>query len=558
MGDVFLALQEGIGGFEKLVVVKRINPELTQDQSFVDMFLNEARLVAAIRHQNVVEILDIQRDSNGLFIVLEYLSGETIYYIMKSLSDRGETVPYPIACRLVADFAEGLHAAHSTTDNNGDLLGIVHRDVTPSNLIVGFNGVPKILDFGVAAGSAQRAGSGGAAVGKVGYQAPEQIAGLDEDERTDVFQLAICLHELLTGKPLFASDDEHEAMLNVVERPIPKPSTRNPDVPAELDEIVMNALALDWDARTKTAEQFGASLEALLEATDDHVTQKRVSEWMRDRFVERYEERIQLERDIVSELRGEVVDPAELPEMFAEVSSAGRRAAPSAATRVAVPAGLARRRKKKKPVGKWVAAGVLAVGMSAGAVYLATRGASEPEEKRAAVVQEVDAGAVKPTVTTAMPDAAAKPKPIMLALNVEPATAEIVIDGVMVGTGRFSGTIPRDGSTHALTLSAPGYQPRTIKFRDTAPPESITLEPSPPAKDVTGATSTTPPRVVRRTPKRPKTPVNPDTKKTLATKQPDGKQTTPTATTNGKPQVDPKKVDPWQNKKKTDNKDPWK
>lgn len=584
MGDVFLALQEGIGGFEKLVVVKRIHPHLTADQAFVDMFLNEARLVAKIRHPNVVEILDIQRDADGLFIVLEYISGETIYYIMRRLAESGQSVPPAIACRLVADLAEGLHAAHETTDTDGEPLGIVHRDVTPSNLIVGYNGVPKILDFGVAAGAAQRNVNEGAAVGKIGYQAPEQIAGLDEDERSDVFQLAICLHEMLSGKPLFANDDEHEAMLNVVERPIPKPSELNPDVPPELDEIVMNALTLDWEQRTKTAEQLGQQIEQFLDGSE-HVSQKRVGEWMRKQFADRYDERVQLERDLVNDLRSEVIDPAELPDMFADGSSIpGRRASPEAQTRVAVPRRVAGRHAQDTRRGRGLVVGGLVAAVAAGlGLYVVSSGGgkreSKPEPKPALASGPGGSSAdARAPVRSMPPDAAAAPtpaapKPITVAVQVVPETATISLDGVLVGTGNYTDTLARDGSVHTLEVSAHGYKSRTIRFKDTAPPARVTLEVDP-AVRVSAADPRTPDASRRATTavgrRRPGNATKPETKPgttAVASKRPSRKAdarpepgSDPKQPTSSKPGGDDpaKNSDPWQNRKKTDNKNPWK
>gem|GEM_PF-1683484 len=581
MGDVFLALQEGIGGFEKMVVVKRIHPELTADQSFVDMFLNEARLVAKIRHPNVVEILDIQRDAHGLFIVLEYISGETIHYIMQRLAESGQAVPYPIACRLVAGLAEGLHAAHETTDNNGDLLGIVHRDVTPSNLIVGYNGIPKILDFGVAAGAAQRSVDDGAAVGKVGYQAPEQIAGLEEDERSDVFQLAICLHEMLSGKPLFATDDEHEAMLNVVERPIPKPGDIRDGVPAELDDLVMRALTLDWEQRTKTADDLGRELEALLEANSEHVGQKRVAEWMREQFADRYDERVQLERDLVSELRSEVrtdVDPAELPAMFDEVPTAGRRASPEAQTRVAVPRRMASRGKREvaRKRNRWLVIGgvVAAAGVVGG--YVIRSGQKQAAPPVAATVPVPAALAADALPAVAPPSAAvtdpahkaAAPAAIKVTLQVVPASASIVLDGVLVGKGQYRGMLARDGNVHNVELSAPVYKTRTLRFKDTAPPSQVALEVDPStrvsvAEPEDGARTDKGPRSpsVRRKQAKQTKPRSNHGATTVASKEGDGETKTapkPPNTTKQTTDKPAKKADPWQNRKQTDNKNPWK
>src|SRR5687768_8623314 len=175
MGEVYLGLQEGIGGLRRLVVIKRIHPQFGEDEHFTRMLLEEARLAASIRHPNVVQILDIGQDADGYFIVMEYLSGETLVYITRTLRARGESVPAAVVCRIAADVAAGLHCAHTATDAAGHPQPIVHRDVTPSNLILCYNGVVKVVDFGVARANLPEGQTGAGIKGKLSYLAPEQI-----------------------------------------------------------------------------------------------------------------------------------------------------------------------------------------------------------------------------------------------------------------------------------------------------------------------------------------------------------------------------------------------
>ncbi|MCP4446652.1 MAG: serine/threonine protein kinase [Myxococcales bacterium] len=185
MAEVFLARQEGIGGFEKLVALKRIYPHLVCDANFIELFLAEARIAAPLQYPKIVQILDIENDDEGVFIVMEYLAGESILQILKMLSDREEVIPPEIICRIGSDVATGLHLAHTASDSNGNARPVVHRDMTPSNVLISFSGEVKVLDFGVAeAAECHVTTDRGVLKGKTPHSSPEQV-----DLRADVFQL---------------------------------------------------------------------------------------------------------------------------------------------------------------------------------------------------------------------------------------------------------------------------------------------------------------------------------------------------------------------------------
>ncbi len=306
MGEVYLGLQEAAGGLERFVVIKRIDPALVKDESSTGSLLEEARLAASIRHPNVVQILDIGHSVDGYFIVMEYLSGETLLYLTRTLHVRGERLPPSIACRIVAEIAAGLHCAHTATDPDGDPQPIVHRDVTPSNLIVCFNGVVKIVDFGVAK-AAQLEGETRGGVqkivkGKMSYLAPEQLYDVPLDGRADVFQLGVCLHEFLTGTRLFRAESDEKRVMAVLKQPIPAPSEIVPTLPRELDDVVLWALERDPDQRPQTADEFRRALESAVEEVGP-VSGADLGGWMRSAFAERLRERARFERQCVAEMR---------------------------------------------------------------------------------------------------------------------------------------------------------------------------------------------------------------------------------------------------------------
>jgi len=302
MGEVYLGLQEGAGGLERFVVIKRIYPQYGEDEHFAGMLLEEARLAASIRHPNVVQIHDIGHDEDGYFLVMEYLSGETLLFLTRTLQARGDEMPAPIACRIVAEVAAGLHCAHVATDPAGHPQPIVHRDVTPSNLIVCFNGVVKIVDFGVAKATMHEAQTRGGVKGKMSYLAPEQLYDKPIDGRTDIFQLGICLHEFLTGARLFKAETDQQRMLAVLQQRIPAPSEIVPSLPKALDDVVLWALERDPELRPATADDFRRELEIAageLGALSGHD----LGGWMRTAFAERLAERNRFERQCVAEMR---------------------------------------------------------------------------------------------------------------------------------------------------------------------------------------------------------------------------------------------------------------
>ena len=327
MAEVFLGMQEGVGGFEKLVVIKRIFEDFGNNEDFVAMFLDEARLAASVQHHNVVQVIDIGKDPEGYFMVMEYLAGESCAFLFDSLQEQNSVVPPHIACRIGADIATGLHRAHTATDAAGKPQPLVHRDVTPSNLIVCFDGTVKIVDFGVAKATlADGRTQAGSLKGKMSYLAPEQVEDLHVDGRADVFQLGICLHEMLTGQRLFSGGSDHDKMLAVLEKPIPAPSNLARGIPLELDNVVMAALERNPDKRFQSADEFRHRLEGALSVMGEKVSPRELGFWMKNTFAARFSERTQLERECVAEMRnghgkraGSVVTP--FPESQLESSA---------------------------------------------------------------------------------------------------------------------------------------------------------------------------------------------------------------------------------------------
>jgi serine/threonine-protein kinase len=261
MGTVYLARLEGVGGFQRLCAIKLMHPHLAQDPQFVAMLLDEARLAARIHHPNAVSIIDVCESERGYYLVMEYVEGFTLEDILCH-PDLDAPARMRLGLRILHDGATGLHAAHELKDHDGQPFGLVHRDVSPQNILVGVDGIGRITDFGVARAAARITSSRpGMIKGKPSYMAPEQARGEEMDRRTDVFALGIILWEVLTGEQLFYSEAGEAAMLvRVMYDEVRKPSERNPVVPAELDAIAMKALDRKPEERYQTARQFAETL----------------------------------------------------------------------------------------------------------------------------------------------------------------------------------------------------------------------------------------------------------------------------------------------------------
>jgi serine/threonine protein kinase len=263
MATVHFARLIGAQGFRRTVAAKRLLTHLTRDHDFALMLIDEARLAARIRHPNVVSTLDVVQTDNELILVMDYVHGESLAKLVRNAQVRGEAVPLPIVMAIMIDALHGLHAAHEARDERGEPLGIVHRDVSPQNLLVGTDGITRIADFGIAkaAGRTQTTRDG-AVKGKLTYMAPEQLGAGDVTRATDVFAASVVLWELLTGQRLFEGATQAESVFKVMNAPIHAPSQLVGDVSPELDAIVMKGLERDASRRYPTARDMALALEA--------------------------------------------------------------------------------------------------------------------------------------------------------------------------------------------------------------------------------------------------------------------------------------------------------
>jgi serine/threonine-protein kinase len=266
MAEIFLAVQKGPHGFEKVVVVKRILPELCAYPDFVQMFLDEARVAARLDHSNIVRIYDFGEVEGQYYLAMEYIPGEDLASVIQQCKRLKVQIPVEIVADVVIGAAEALHFAHEAQDGRGKSLQIVHRDVSPSNIILGYQGTVKLVDFGIARAESNitKTAPGGPRKGKVQYLAPEQVKNQPVDRRADIFALGVVMHELLTGQRLFQRDNELAMVNAIVGDDILPPSSWRPDVPPEIDGVALKALSRDVKQRYQNAVEIAADLSVFL------------------------------------------------------------------------------------------------------------------------------------------------------------------------------------------------------------------------------------------------------------------------------------------------------
>ncbi|NOZ85136.1 MAG: protein kinase [Deltaproteobacteria bacterium] len=324
MADIFLARQTGIAGFEKLLVIKRILPHLAREEFFVKMFLDEARIAARLNHQNVVQTNDLGCEGGQYFIAMEFLEGESLAEVMRYVYKLKERIPPYIAAGIMLQACDGLHHAHSMVGPDGKPMRLVHRDVTPQNIFVLYTGGVKLMDFGIAKATYRSSHTTtGTLKGKFKYMSPEQVKNLPLDARSDVFSAGVVFWEMLTGRRLFSQSTELDILTAIAQQDAPKPSTVNPDVPGELEEIAMRALRRSREERYQSAAEMRMDLATAIKQSNEPSDTVAIGEYVRWLFYDRMVEKQLLVKKALSH-------GADLGEaLFNELPGAGSDSSPS-------------------------------------------------------------------------------------------------------------------------------------------------------------------------------------------------------------------------------------
>jgi len=283
-------------------VIKRVLPHLASEPRFAEMFLDEARIAALIRHPNVVQIHELSHEGDQLFIVMEYLEGESVAGLLRRLIARQAKLPPALAAHVVAEACRGLHAAHELVDHSGKPLGIVHRDVSPQNLFVTYDGAVKVLDFGIAVAQDRITKTEtGQLKGKFEYMAPEQCLGKALDRRADLFALGVVLYELTLQRRLFKRPNQLLTLRAITADPIPAPATLDASYPPELERVLLRALSRSRSARYQTAADLRRDLINASRALDPSLVG---DEALKALMQELFEERIRAKRELLRSVRG--------------------------------------------------------------------------------------------------------------------------------------------------------------------------------------------------------------------------------------------------------------
>jgi serine/threonine-protein kinase len=406
MATVHLGRLVGPAGFGRTVAIKRLHPHLAKEQEFVTMLTDEARVAGRIGHPNIVPTLDVVASDGELFLVMDYVPGLTLAALAKHAHDDRERLPLPVACAIMCDVLHGLDAAHEARDERGRPLEVVHRDVSPQNILVGADGVTRLLDFGIAKAAGRlHTTRDGQLKGKVGYMAPEQLAARAVDRRTDIYAASVVLWETLAGERLFDGQDEAAIFGKVMQMKVRAPSVEVAGIPAELDVAVLSGLEREPSRRFARARDMALAIERtapLARASEVAIWVARLGErelGARADLVTAIEQRGAATR------QGKTEDsPVDRQRLDSDAQAMGR------AIHAPQRSPAAQRYRPKRAALFAAAAGILAAG--AGAIFAATRGASghadiarSPAESASATVRD----RATPRADLAAPLAAPRP-----------------------------------------------------------------------------------------------------------------------------------------------------
>jgi eukaryotic-like serine/threonine-protein kinase len=438
MAEILLGRMSGPAGFERPIVVKRILPHLARDEHFVRMFLDEARLASGIRNRNVVQVHELLEHEGELALVMEYLEGESLSGLVRRLARRGRVLEPLLCAYVIAEAAVGLHAAHELMTVDGKRVGLVHRDVSPQNIFITYDGTVKVLDFGIAKGADRTSRTEtGQLKGKVEYMSPEQCAGKELDPRSDVFSLGVVFWEIATGHRLFKRRNPLLTLHAITSSPIERPSSIVPSFPKEYDAVVLKALERGRADRYQTAAELRRDLlRATQKLFPEAVPDESLHLLMRELFDDRMDEK----RAMLARLR----DGAELSQVpEAEVDVAVEL--PTVLEQEpSVPSIAPQSRSGARWL--WLAAGLTLVLVGAAGLTIALLAPSaQPEETPAApVTSESDES--PPAAST-----------VRVSFATEPAGADVMVDGRSLGTTPFERDFEVSSSTLSVRLEKRGY-----------------------------------------------------------------------------------------------------
>ncbi len=481
LGDYQLLLEVGVGGMgrvwaarrsrglpsSQLVALKTGLGEVGGSPEFERLFLDEARIASQIEHPNACAVHELGRDKGLLYFVMEWCDGATLRDVLDGIE--GHRLDHEVAVRIIADVCAGLHAAHELTDEDGAALNVVHRDVSPQNVLIWTAGHVKVADFGVAKarGQLHRPTETGEVKGKLSYMAPEQVTSSHLDRRADIFGLGCLLYEATVGRRPYQGGDALATLYQLLERETVRPSEIDPDYPPALEKIVMKALARDPEDRYQTAAELGRSLAAWLASRRAIISEAQVARVVDQAVGERVTARRRAIAEVVERLDShQPLSPSAPPNPNTETHEPTVKPVPTDSSTLTLrDSAVASTRRRDRGIITWLAAGAVALGLVVIALALGLDRPAEPESS----VGVTSAKPVASAGPTPSPSVAPEPvREILIMITAQPPAAVVRLDDEKEGANPLVRRVPADGSRHVAVVTAPGHSPQTrrIVFED--------------------------------------------------------------------------------------------
>ncbi len=469
MAELFLAIQKSVAGFEKLIVIKRILPSVNQDAAFIEMLLHEARIAATLSHPNIVQIFDLGQADGLYYIAMEHVHGEDIRSIVRQMKKKSvPEFPLEHAIAIALGMCTGLAYAHEKRDLDNTPLGIVHRDISPQNVVVTFTGDVKIVDFGIAKSDTKMNSDtkSGKLKGKVPYMSPEQARGEHIDARSDIFATGVMLFELTTGKRLFKGASEYETLKLICEREYPKPSQVRPGYPPALEKIVIKSLAKATSERYQSAREMQADLETFVRDERIHVSTINLTQFMQGLFEDKLQS--QKEQLIQGKQLADIIAAQNPIESMSDLPHTGVTSAPSASRTIS---------GEEKKKGNGLVIGLLAIIVLLGGGVGGTWWWMKKKQ-----AQQVVAGPVTPPVVIAKGS---------IEVKSDPPGAAIWVDGDLrpEATPATVTQLPTTGKPIEIKITKDGFeaykQTITLTDKDSKATVSTTMKKGSVVVDVT-------------------------------------------------------------------------
>lgn len=452
MGEVFLARQTGVAGFDRLVILKSLLPELAEQEGFIDQFLDEARVAATLNHPNIVAIYEVGLWNGIYFIAMEYIHGEDLSRLIRAAKREARAFPIPVAARVIHDAACGLHHAHTAADLDGNALHIVHRDISPQNIMVRSDGVTKVVDFGIAkAANRSTRTATGLLKGKLQYMPPEQINHVDLDGRSDQWSLGVVLWELVCGQRLFKGSNDIETLRRVLSEPIPPPREVIPGLSTELDAIIMRMLERDPTKRYPSCEHVATELKLFLDSHSQASSIDQVAHFVTESTGNLLEER---KRNLT---------PMTQSNFLFQLSGATGAAEPSVAPEASAPETV-----PGSPWGKAIAVGALAAMVLAGVGYWGMASMDDGPTLPPAALLNVPLPPAKGPPVDAGAEAVEPPKRTLARLRSEPSGASVWVGGRLVGETPIELDMLAPDVEQEVSLIKRGFRDEVVQLTLTA------------------------------------------------------------------------------------------